>query len=135
LLWVRTHSDACEVLAVNNHYASPDRGPSTYLYYSAFTERRIFLESWEDTPSGVEGRVQDPGRLALNDSAVLRGDPVALRELGQDGVSYVLIDKTHGTGAHEPTSVSRLVFSNGALDVYRLRPQADPRQPGIGCDA
>jgi len=133
LLWVRNHTHACDVLAVNNHYAGPRHIPSTYLYYSAFTERRIFMESWGDTPSGVEGRVPDPDRLALNDSAVLGGDPAALRELGRDGVSYVLIDKTHGTGAQEPTSMSMLVFSNGALDVYRLLPQADPRQPGTGC--
>jgi hypothetical protein len=122
LIWVRNHTKACDLLAVNNHLvrANADDTYSRYYYYSAFTERRVFLESWYITPRGVDGVQPYPGRLALNNLAILDANPSALRQLRRDGVDYVLIDKIHGGGAAEPSSVSQLVFTNGALDVYRL---------------
>lgn len=128
LIWVRNHTKPCDVLAVNNHYTyAHSRYDSSamalfsfYEYYSAFTERRILLESWYTTPRGVRDVSPYPARLALNDTAVVDGSPGALREIAGDGVSYVLIDKTHGGGAPEPASVSRLEFENSALRVYRL---------------
>jgi hypothetical protein len=136
LIWVRAHTRACNVLAVNNHYddSASFGDTSAYMYYSAFTERRIFLESWGFSPTGRTGGQPFPGRLTLNDSAVLRGNPVALGELGREGVSYVLLDKTHGGGAREPSSLSRLVFSNSALDVYRLLTVANADHR-LGCGA
>jgi hypothetical protein len=120
LLWVRAHTTPCDELAVNNHYDNAKREESVYFYYSAFTERRVFLESWRYTAGGQTGGLPYPGRFALNQRAVAQGNPAALRELAHRGVSYVLIDKTHVGGPHEPPSASRLVFSNSALDVYRL---------------
>jgi hypothetical protein len=127
LLWVRAHTNPCQVLAVSNHYANAQKDPSVYFYYSAFTERPVFLESWQYTALGQYGAQPYPTRIALNNAATQDGDASALRQLQRDGVSYVLIDKTHGGGAPEPSSVSTLVFSNHALDVYRLRPA-----PGAG---
>lgn len=120
LLWVRAHTTPCDLLAVNNHYDNAKREESVYFYYSAFSERRVFLESWRYTAGGQTGGLPYPWRFALNQRAVAQGEPAALRELAQRGVSYVLIDKTHVGGPHEPASVSQLVFSNSALDVYRL---------------
>ena len=120
LLWVRAHTTPCDVLAVNNHYDDAAHDESVYFYYSAFTERRVFLESWRYTAGGQTGGLPYPGRFALNQRAVAQANPEALRELARRGVSYVLIDKTHLGGPQEPASVSKLVFSNSALDVYRL---------------
>jgi hypothetical protein len=120
LIWVRNHTNSGDILAVSNHYLKAPNKDPRYVYYSAFTERRVFLESWAYTPGGAYGGQPFPARLALNDLATLYGDPAALRALGRQGVDYVLIDKTHGGGAPEPGSVSRLLFRNSALDVYRL---------------
>lgn len=128
LIWVRDHTTPCDVLAVNNHYttaptsneASPTARLSHYSYYSAFTERRVLLESWYVTPRGERVSSPYPARLALNEQAVVQGSASALRELARAGVNYVLIDKTHGEGALEPRSLSRLEFENSALRVYRL---------------
>jgi hypothetical protein len=119
LMWVREHTNRCDVLAVNSHYREGSVD-SDYLYYSAFTERRVFLESWLVTPAGLNGGQPFPGRFALNSMATLHGSPAALRELARLGVRYVLIDKTHEGRVQEPASASRLVFRNSALDVYRL---------------
>ncbi len=126
LLWTRAHTSSCDVLAVNNHYESAPPAKSLYFYYSAFTERRVFLESWKYTANGLEAQ-PFPARYKLNTQALAQGDPAALAQLRNDGVSYVLIDKIHGGGAAEPASVSRLVFSNSALDVYRLLPAGRTR--------
>jgi hypothetical protein len=120
LVWVRAHSSSCDVLAVSNHLIGPPPAMSLYFYYSAFAERRIFLESWYYTPNGTRFAQPFPARFALNNEATVHGSASALRRLGEDGVEYVLIDKLHGGGAREPAGVSRLVFDNKALDVYRI---------------
>jgi len=134
LEWVREHSTPCDVVAVNNHYAEASHSNSYYAYYSAFAERRVFLESWYNTPNGELGGKPYPRRLALNELAVYDGSAAALRRLAADGVAYVLVDKTHGSGAAEPASASRLVFDNSALSVYRLLGPAGAggRRPGCG---
>jgi len=118
--WVRAHTTPCDVLAVSNVYDNAARTESAYFYYSAFAERRTYLESWHYTAGGQTGAQPYPARFALNQSATRQGDPGALRELARRGVKYVLIDRTHGGGAAEPASVSTLVYSSPALDVYRL---------------
>jgi hypothetical protein len=119
LAWVRAHTTPCDVLAVNTHYRA-GRLDDHYPYYSALTERQMFLEAWNTTVKGSRGEQPFPARLALNTAATHYASPAALRELGRIGVSYVLIDKTHGGGAKEAASVSRLVFTNSAVNVYRL---------------
>jgi hypothetical protein len=130
LLWVREHTTPCDVLAVNNVWAEASKKWSAYFYYPAFAERRVWLESWHYTAGGQTGALPYPGRYALNQSAVQRGNPEALRELARKGVKYVLIDNTHGGGAAEPAGVSTLVYSSPALEVYKLRPVAGQPQ---GC--
>jgi hypothetical protein len=125
LVWVRAHTGRCDVLAANTHAvrvagtagSAPDSG---YFYYSAFTERRVILESWVLTTKGEHGEQPYPVLYALNREATLRGNPAAVRELARRGVGYILIDKTHGGGVRESSDVSRLVFSNSALAVYRV---------------
>jgi hypothetical protein len=128
LLWVRAHTSPCDVLAVNNHYDNAMHQESVYFYYSAFTERRVFLESWRYTAGGQTGGLPYPWRLRLNERAVAQGEPAALRELARIGVKYVLIDRTHAGGASELASVSTLVYSSPALDVYRLRAAGAPQK-------
>ncbi len=125
LVWVRDHTDECDILAADTHElpaadgasAKPDAG---YFYYSAFTERRVLLEGWIATARGQYGEQPYPALFALNSAATLRGSQAAVRALAGRGVSYILIDKSHGGDVREPSRVSRLVFSNSALDVYRL---------------
>jgi hypothetical protein len=140
LIWVRDHTKPCDVLAVNNHYTfAPSHKSgvlavdlfSHYPYYTAFTERRVLIESWYSTPLGLISNDPYPARRTLNDLAVVHGSTAYLRELARGGISYVLVDKTHGGGAAESASVSRLVFENSALRVYRLL--APPRAvAGVG---
>jgi len=125
LTWVHEHTRDCDILAVNNPQirpvgataAKPDSG---YFYYSAFAEREFLFESWIMASQGLRREQPYPELAALNGAATSRGLPAAVRELARKGVSYILIDKSHGGDVRESTSVGRLVFSNSALDVYRL---------------
>jgi hypothetical protein len=125
LVWVRDHTNSCDLLAANTHYVTPSDGvrpkpDAGYFYYSAFTERRVLLESWVLTSRGARGEQPAPALYAINNAATLRGNPAAVREIARKGVSYILIDKSHEGNVREPSSVSRLVFSDSALDVYRV---------------
>jgi hypothetical protein len=124
LVWVREHTGECDLLAANTHEVvsrtGASKADSEYFYYSAFTERRVLLESWIITYRGLRSEQPYPGLYALNNAATRSGSPVAVRELARRGVSYILIDKSHEGDVREPSSVSRLVFSNSALDVYRV---------------
>jgi hypothetical protein len=131
LVWVREHTDACDMLAANTHTLVPTNGTSVkvdsgYFYYSAFTERRVIMEGWASTAKGQHGEQPYPALYALNHAATSRGDPAAVRALARKGVSYILIDKTHGGDVREPASVSRMVFDDSALDVYRLTVPVGP---------
>jgi hypothetical protein len=124
LIWVRDHTSPCAVIAVNNHYIDAAMKVPRYLYYSAFTERNVYLESWGYTVGGESGQKDPfPRRLALNDAATIAGSATALRGLRREGVSYILIDKTHGPDPSEPADLARLVFQNSALDVYLIAPR------------
>ncbi len=125
LSWVRGHTPSCAILAVNTPQIRPAgataaTADSGYFYYSAFTEREVFFESWVMTIQGQHGEQPYPGLYALNRAATLRGSPAAVRELARRGVSYILSDKSHGGDVREPPSVGRLVFANSSLGVYRL---------------
>lgn len=131
LTWVRGHTGTCDVLAVNTHDFRPAGATSAtvdsgYYYYSAFTEREVFFESWIMATEALRRAQPYPALYALNSAATLRGEPTAVRELARRGVSYILIDKTHGGDVREPASVSRFVFANSALDVYRLTVPVGP---------
>ncbi len=125
LSWVRGHTPSCAILAVSTPEIRPAGATATtadsgYFYYSAFTEREVFFESWVLTIQGQNGAQPYPGLYALNRAATPRGSPAAVRELARRGVSYILSDKSHGGDVREPPSVGRLVFANSALGVYRL---------------
>ncbi|HYM66222.1 MAG TPA: hypothetical protein VEW68_02920, partial [Patescibacteria group bacterium] len=131
LVWVRDHTGRCDVLAANTHDVRVAGGTgatvdSGYFYYSAFTERRVLFESWIVIAEGQHGAQPYPALYALNSDATLRGNPAAVRKLAHAGVSYILIDKSHGGDVREPSSVSRLLFSNSALDVYRVTAPVGP---------
>jgi hypothetical protein len=138
LVWLRAHSNPRDVLAVNNHHLEGRTGvgSSRYFDYSAFAERRVFLESWDYTPQGARHLAQGrdstpfPALLALNEAAVQQASPSATETLYRRyGVRYILIDRLHGPVPPIPPSPARLVYANRDLDVYRLLDPAGTRRP------
>lgn len=127
LRWVRAHTPADSVLAVNNHYVAADA--PRYLYYSAFAERRVFLESWWytmpalalGTPRLLKGAQPFPARWELNRRVFEKADPEAASALHQRyGVRYLLVDHTHGSASPDVSKLGTLIHSTTALSVYAL---------------
>jgi hypothetical protein len=134
LTWLRQHSGPNDVIAVNNHTLDRDGFDSRYFYYSAFAERRVFLESWLYTSDADEigdARVAAgeelpfPNRQGLN-TAVFEGDREAARRLASDyGVRYLLVDRLHApAGGLGRLGLGPPVFQNQAVAIYRLEPNA-----------
>lgn len=126
LVWLRDHSRVSDVIAVNNHDIAVD-SLSRYYYYSAFAERRVFLESWDYTPAGYRRTAAGSerpaylGRLALNNAAVEHASPAAIAELrDRYGVRYILIDRLHGPASRNLGRVAQQVYANPDVTVYSL---------------
>jgi hypothetical protein len=125
LAWIRDHTPADAVIAVNNQFSDAHRRSPDYYYYSAFGERRIFLEGWVDTIPAAD--LHDPTitpfpeRLHLNDAVFYAGDARALARIKRDfGVRYLLVDRVHGPDNPRLASLARVVLSNSGATVYRL---------------
>ncbi len=126
LQWLRHNTPPSTVIAVNNHDLGGDGG-SRYVYYSAFAERSVFLESWQYTPQGAQYVALKktsspfPRLLAINDAAVLQASPTAISLLrDRYGVRYILIDRLHGPSSPGLARVARLVYSNPAVTVFKI---------------
>lgn len=104
LRWIRDETPTGSVIAVNNQWIdAADASPLEFIY-SAFAERRVFLEGW-----GYSARSRELGyaeisaganpfadRLLLN-RAAFTGALGALQTLvEQYGVSYLVVDELNG---------------------------------------
>jgi hypothetical protein len=128
LSWVRDHTGKDDVIAVNMHYGDAGQTDPRLFYFSAFTERRVFLESWAYNVRAYEvgydrvARLEVnpfPERLRLND-AVFAGSRAAADELRERyGVRYLVVDRLNG-GAQDLSAFARPVFRNRAALVYAL---------------
>ena len=132
LVWLRDHSRVSDVIAVNNHEIGV-YSLSRYYYYSAFAERRVFLESWDYTPAGYRRTAAGSerpaylGRLALNNAAIDHASPTAIAELrDRYGVRYILIDRLHGPASRKPGPASR----SGSTGT-RTSPCTDSTPPAL----
>lgn len=126
LVWLRDHTRPSDVIAVNNHYLGSGE-KSRYFYYSAFSERRVLLESWDYTPPGYQhlaiGDSETPfrGLLALNNAAVLDASPAAISVLhDRYGVRYIVIDRLHGPLSPGLSRVGHVVFANPDVTIFSI---------------
>lgn len=133
LAWLRDETPEDAVIAVSNQYEYDvtSRYPS-YYWYSAFGERRVFLEGWAfSARSNALGfgevlagnAVPYPERLRLNEAVFERGDARALGILVRDhGVRYLLVDEVHGGGAPAAQRFGSVVFANRDVTVRAVGP-------------
>jgi hypothetical protein len=131
LFWLREHSDPRSVVAVNNQSNLAASGDGRYFYYSALSQRQIFLEGYQYTvgfqpPYSREAQAEVQGRLRLLDRIYRLGSIAAIQEAHRRfAVSYLLVDKRDDLPRHAlPTSATRLVFSDRDLSIYAIAPSA-----------
>ena len=124
LRWVAGNTPTSAVVAVNNRFQDPQRGDPHYCYFTAFAERRAFVECAYDGTSSYYGSLhKDLSRLALNDRIFTAADRAALRTAVRVfGVRYLLIDRVHGPVDERVLKLGEVVFANEALTVVRVPP-------------
>jgi hypothetical protein len=131
LRWIRANTSSRDVLAVSNYSVDSQNPEFDDVYYSAFAERRTFLEGWAYTMKtlkrgGFSPRLKRsnspfPRRLRLNDAVFQRGDRKALETIVRDyGVRYLVVDRVHGGDPARVASLGRRVFSNPAVAVFAV---------------
>ena len=124
--FVRANSEPDDVVATNVHRMSPAPAPdwSLSFWVSAYTERRVLVESWGYTVRSVNTggvfRFWDPDLLAANDNAIYATTPEGLAWLRARGVRWIVVDRRYG---HESPELARLAqprWTGTDIVVYEL---------------
>jgi hypothetical protein len=119
LRWMRSHTPVDAVFAVNNHWLDPRRTNGKYYYYTAFSERQIFIEAYDPIRYGITPGIATPTaaifayRQQVNDAVFNHADVAALRTMTQEySVRFLFIDRLHGTFDPAVLTLGHLVYSN-----------------------
>jgi hypothetical protein len=145
LFWLRGHSPATAVVAVNNSsvttlYDGRRIAVPAYYDYSAFGERPVFLEGWLYSQRAFELGEEAvffhrenpfPDRARLDDAVFHDANAQALQTLVRRyGVRYLLVDHVHGWASPRVRRLGRRVFGNAAATIYRVGDRA--AVPAVG---
>ncbi len=89
---------------MNNHWINPAETDGRYYYYSAFSEREVFVEAYDSVRFGIPTGSDSPAemnfvyRQTLNNEVFDHADAQALSVLThQYSVRFLFIDRMHGT--------------------------------------
>lgn len=128
LTWLRERTSPDDVIAVNNQVVSGTiyiRPTFHNVYYSAFSERRVFHEGWEFRAERYRAFGDPPpyrDRFALNERIFKEADADAITVAYRDyGVRYLLVDKAHAVAGAALSDVADRVFSNAGADIFAVR--------------
>jgi len=136
--WVRQHSATFDVLAVNHTCLvvgpTGDCTDHRIFYYSAFTERRVLIESWSYSQLTLTEALRAnvpypslpspyPDRSRLNAALFAEPTPAVLAEAYRRyGVRWLLVDLRFGSPPPALDSNAVRAFSTADAVVYQLRP-------------
>ena len=127
LQWLHDHSSIDAVLAVNNHWTNPSKTDAGYYYYSAFSERQVFVEAYSPIRYGITTGLATPEgvnfalRQRLNDQVFDEASRAALNVLtGQYSVRFLLVDRMHGTVDPAVLKLGRIVFSDDDTTIVAV---------------
>jgi hypothetical protein len=134
--WIRIHTPPSAVIAVNNFrdwslywtdgWAVPDD-----FYYSAFSQRSVFLEGWIYTQEATQAsnavyyghQLLFPQRVQLNNAIFQWAHADALRTVAERyGVRYLLVDRVHNRANPRLGTIAHRVFADRDATVYAVPP-------------
>ena len=119
LNWMRDNTPVTTVFAVSNHWINPPETDGRSYYYSAFSEREVFVEAYDSIRFGIAIGSTGPveknfaARQQLNNQVFDDADSQALSVIVHDySVRYLFIDRIHGKVDPAVMHLGRVVFSN-----------------------
>ena len=127
LEWLRDHTPVSTVFAVSNHWIDPAETNGRYYYYSAFSERQVFVEPYNPVAYGLNYPPETPGfaayqyRTRLNDAVFDDASTSALRILTQQyDVRFLFIDRLHHNADPALLQFGRVVFSDDDATILAV---------------
>jgi hypothetical protein len=127
LQWLQNHTSVNTVFAVSNHWINAAGTDGRDQYYSGFSERRVFVESYNPDDYGITVGVSAPAevnflyRVQLNDAVFEHASAGALAILThQYGVRYLFIDRIHGGAAAAVLGLGAVVFSDSDATIVAV---------------
>jgi hypothetical protein len=127
LEWLQNHSSINAVLAVSNHWINPAKTDAREFYYSAFSEREVFVEAYDPARFGITlgsttaASLEFASRQRLNDAVFNRADATALLVLiDRYDVRYLFIDRIHGSVDPAVMGLGRVVFTNADATILEV---------------
>src|SRR5262249_53769330 len=124
--WLRTNSGPDEILATNVHceFLPSANCVSLSFWLSAYSERRILVESWAYSTKAVWVRADQqpwkPPALETNDRAFYAPDPAVLAWLRERGVRWLVVDRRVSQESAALGSLAELRWQRGAIAIYHL---------------
>jgi hypothetical protein len=116
LYWLRDHTSANAVFAINNHWVDAARTNGKYYYGTAFSERQAFIEAYNPYPilpgTGTPSGANFVYRQQINDALFNHAQASALHVMTQQySVRFLFIDRSR---SYDPAVITlgRVVFSN-----------------------
>ncbi|MFI5287171.1 MAG: hypothetical protein ACHQ4F_12730 [Candidatus Dormibacteria bacterium] len=127
LNWLQDNTPVDTIFAVSNHWVNPGMTDGRYYYYSAFSERQVFVEAYNPDDYGLSNPPLTPPfeaflhRVMLNDAVFDHADAAALRILtDQYGVRYLLIDRLHHNADPALLQLGRIVLTNSDATIVAV---------------
>lgn len=127
LVWIRENTPADAVLATDRHYfvrrseVEDEPHPndiSRYYFYSAFTGRQVFLESWSYAARTDDMKKYIQDQLAINDSFYAQDTTNRVELLNTYGIHYVIVSAYENPGLTLPELEQ--VYNGTTIQVYRV---------------
>lgn len=125
--WLRDNTPISTVFAVSNHWTDPAETNGRYYYYSALSEREVFVEPYDPVAYGLNNPPLTPGfaaflhRTRLNNAVFDDADVAALRTLTQQyDVRFLFIDRLHHNANPELLKLGRVVFSDNDATILAV---------------
>jgi len=130
LQWLQTHSSVDAVVAVSNHWLDAAEQDGRYYYYSAFSDRQVFIEGYDasryeiNTDPTTRTGADFETRQMLNNEVFGHADTAALRVMTHNySVRFLLIDSQDDDADDDNPAVVQLgtvVFSNRSDTIVEV---------------
>lgn len=127
LEWLQDNSSTDTVFAVSNHWIDPDSKDGRFYYYSAFSERQVFIEGYDAVRYQISTRLDTPAgadfarRMTLNNAVFNSADATALQVLTQQySVSYLFIDRVDNDSDPAVVQLGTVVFNDADATIVKV---------------
>ena len=121
--WLDNNTDANSIIATDRHFIGRQQTDaySRSFYYSAFSNRQIFLEGWSYTYPSKE--IQDiiKHKYEINSKIFSKAEESRSKIMRENGIDYLILSRVTDSDIKINDKNLVKVFSNRDLRIYKLK--------------